>query len=130
MKNLFFEGGAGFMGALTILLIITTAWMVYHFVVALKSPQLDKKKALSKIERGKSIGLFALVTGIMGQLVGLTAMFSAIEAVVQRGEKVIPELVFGGIKVTMIVTIYGLLIFLFSLLLWFIASMIIEKKLS
>lgn len=77
---------------------------------------------------GKSIGLFSLIIGITGQMVGLSAMFSAIEEAIQKGEEVIPVLVYGGIKVTMIVTIYGMLIFLFSLALWFIASIMVEKK--
>jgi len=77
---------------------------------------------------GKSMGLFALITGIIGQMIGLYSMFSAIEDTVIKGNEVIPELVFGGIRVTMIVTIYGMLIFLFSLLLHFVASMLIEKK--
>lgn len=77
---------------------------------------------------GKSMGLFALVTGIVGQMNGLYAMFETIENTIKDGEEVIPALVFEGIKVTMIVTIYGMLIYLFSLALWFIASLIIEKK--
>lgn len=130
MKELFYQGGPGFMGALTILLIITTAWIVYHFVVASKSQQTDKEKMLRKIGWGKSIGLFALITGILGQMIGLSSMFSAIEAALQRGEEIIPALVFGGIKVTMICTIYGILIYLFSLILWFVASLLIEKKIN
>ncbi len=128
MKDLFYQGGPQFMGALTVLLIITTTWMVYHFVVAFTSKQTDKEKMLRKIEYGKSMGLFALITGILGQMIGLTAMFSAIEDATQIGKEIIPTLVFGGIKVTMICTIYGILIYLFSLILWFIASLLIEKK--
>jgi hypothetical protein len=74
------------------------------------------------------IGLFALITGLLGQMVGLYAMFDAIEQIAQKGEEIIPSLVFGGIRVTMIVTFYGILIYLFSLLLWFVASVMIEKK--
>jgi hypothetical protein len=73
-------------------------------------------------------GLFYLITGIVGQMVGLYSMFSAIEGVTANGEEIVPELVFGGIKVTMIVTIYGLIIYLFSILLWFVANMLIERK--
>lgn len=128
MKDLFFQGGPGFMGALTILLIITTAWIVYHFVVASKSQQTDKEKMLRKIGWGKSIGLFALIIGILGQMIGLSNMFSAIEAALQRGEEFIPAMVFGGIKVTMICTIYGILIYLFSFILWFVSNLLMEKK--
>jgi hypothetical protein len=128
MKDLFYQGGPGFMGALTILLIITTAWIVYHFVVASKSQHSDKENMLLKIGWGKSIGLFALIIGILGQMIGLSNMFSAIEAALQRGEEIIPAIVFAGIKATMICTIYGILIYLFSLILWFVASLLIKNK--
>jgi hypothetical protein len=76
------------------------------------------------------MGLFAMVIGILGQMNGLYAMFDAIEATIRNGEEVIPALVFGGIKVTIIVTIYGILIYLLSLVLWFAARTIIERKLE
>ncbi len=116
------------MGILSILLIITVAWFIYHFVMAYNARQVDREKLLHRLGYGKAIGLFALVTGIMGQLVGLTAMFDAIENEVQRGNEIMPVILFGGIKATMIVTIYGILIYLLALLLWFVASIIIEKK--
>jgi len=128
MKDLFFMGGPGFMAILTILLIITTAWIIYHFVIAYNSKQPNQEKLLRKIGYGKSIGLFALATGIFGQMNGLYAMFSVLEEVNAKGAKVEPVLVFGAIKVTMICTLYGIFIFLFSLGLWFVASLIIEKK--
>ena len=130
MKDLFYMGGPSFMGILTVLFVITTAWIVYHFIVAYYSKQTNTEKMLRRIEFGKSMGLFSLITGIVGQMIGLYGMFSAIEGVTKNGEEVIPELVFGGIKVTMIVTIYGLLIYLFSILLWFVANMLIERKLN
>jgi len=130
MKDLFFMGGPGFMGVLTLLLVVTTAWIIYHFIMGYNSKQTNQEKLLRKIEYGKSIGLCALVTGILGQLVGFYSMFSAIEAAIQRGEEVIPVLVYGGIKVCLIPTLYGIIIYLFSFILWFVASTIIEKKLN
>jgi hypothetical protein len=128
MKSLFYQGGPQFMSALTILLVLTTAWIIYHFVVAYSLKQANKETHLRKLGYGKTIGLFALVTGLMGQMVGLYSMFDAIEQAALNGEEIIPALVFGGIRVTMIVTFYGILIYLFSLLLWFVASVMIEKK--
>jgi hypothetical protein len=128
MKNMFIKGGPLFMGALSIILVFTTAWIIYHFIVAYNSKQADKTDSLRKLGYGKLMGIFALVTGILGQMVGFTAMFEAIEQVLAGGGEVKPELVFEGIKATMIVTIYGMLIFLFSLLLWFVATILIEKK--
>jgi len=130
MKDLFLMGGPFFMGILTILLIITTVWIIYHFIIAYNSKQANQEKFLRRIEYGKSMGLFAMITGILGQLVGLSTMFSVLEEVYIKGEEVKPELIFGAIKVTMICTLYGILIYLLSLLLWFVASTIIEKKQS
>lgn len=130
MKELFFRGGPEYMSALTILLIITTAWIIYHFAIAYNSKQTDKEKLLRKISYGKSMGLFTMIVGIFGQMVGLSFMFSAIEDTIKKGLEVKYELIFEAIRVTMIVTIYGILIYLFSLILWFVASIIIEKKLT
>ena len=124
MKDLFFMGGPEFMGLLTVLLIAATAWIIYHFIKAYNANHADLEQCLRRIGYGKSIGLFSMTVGFLGQLIGLTSMFSAIA---QIGE-VSPQLVYGGIKVTLICPIYGILIYLFTLLLWFIASMVIEKK--
>jgi hypothetical protein len=128
MKDLFLMGGPGFMAILTLFLIITTAWFAYHFIIVFKSKQANPEKLLRRFGYGKSIGLFTMIVGITGQMNGLYAMFSAIENAIKNGQEVIPALVFGGIKVTMIVTIYGMIIYLFSLALWFIASLIVDKK--
>jgi hypothetical protein len=130
MKSLFFMGGPLFMGILTLLLVITAGWIIYHLIIGYNSNQINREKLFRNIEYGKSMGLFAMVVGILGQMNGLYAMFAAIEAAIRNGEEVIPALVFGGIKVTMIVTIYGMLIYLLSLVLWFAARTIIERKLE
>ena len=124
MKNLFLTGGAFFMGILTLLLIITTAWIIYHFVKAYNSKQANREKYLRRIEYGKSMGLFTMVVGILGQIMGFSGMFSIIAEV----DVVIPKLLYEGIRTTLICPIYGILIYLFSLLLWFVASIFIEKK--
>lgn len=128
MKDLFFMGGPTFMAILTIIFLIMIAWFIYHFIVNSGSKNTDKEKLLHMFGYGKTIGLIALIIGVIGQMNGLYAMFLAIEQAVQNGKEVVPELVFGGIKVTMICTIYGLLIFLLSIILWFVAGIKIEKK--
>lgn len=124
MKDLFFKGGALFMSIQTLLFIITTAWIIYHFVKAYNSEETGQEKWLRRIEYGKSLGLFTMIVGILGSLVGLSAMFSAIAEAGDVNQK----LVYEGIKTTMICPIYGILTYLFSLLLWFITSMVIETK--
>jgi len=116
------------MAILTLFLIITTAWFIYHFTISYHAKIMNREKILRLLGYGKSLGLFSLIIGITGQMIGLSAMFSTIEEALLSGKDIVPELVYGGIRVTMIVTIYGMLIYLFSLLLWFVATMLIERK--
>jgi len=122
--KLFYMGGPLFMGILTLILICMVAWAIYHVFPVLTGKEINLSKIKSKLGHIKTIGTFGLVTGILGQLVGLYAAFSAIE---QAGE-VKQAMLAGGLKVSMICNIYGVLIFLFSLLLWFILDLIISKK--
>ncbi len=128
MKDLFIKGGPFFMGLETILFIITTAWFIYHFVVFYSAKELNLPKALQRLGYGKILGLFTLMVGITGQMIGFIAMFDAIEVGTANGQIIKPVMIYGAIKATMYVTIYGLLIYSISLLLWFVSSTIIEKK--
>jgi hypothetical protein len=129
-EKLIFMGGTTYMAILTILLIITTVWFIYHFIIAYKSEQTNPEKLLRKFGYGKSLGLFTMIVGITGQMNGLYAMFAAIEDAIKKGVEVNPALVVGAIKVTMICTFYGIFIYLFSLILWFVASILIERRLE
>ena len=62
------------------------------------------------------LGIFAAVFGIFGQCLGLFQAFMAIEA---AGD-ISPAMIAGGLKVSMITTLYGLIILLVSLLIWII----------
>ncbi|TRX63174.1 hypothetical protein [Carboxylicivirga sp. M1479] len=128
MKELFYRGGWQFMSALTILLVITTAWFIFHFIVTFHPKQTNHEKYQRRISHGKVIGLLAMIIGICGQMLGLYTMSCLIEERTETGLELTPEMIIGAIKVTMIVTIYGIIIYLFSLLLWFIASTLIKKK--
>lgn len=130
LKVLFITGGSGFMGLLTIFFIITLAWFIFHFVIAYNSKEANLEKFLRKLEYGKSLGLFTLMAGLVGQMVGFYGMFDAIADALNQGMVVEPKLVYQGIQVTMIVTFYGIFIYLFSILVWFIGSLIIEKRQS
>lgn len=124
MKNLFYMGGPFFMGILTIVLIVMFAWTIYHILPVLLNKEIHFVKKAAKLKHTKTIGTFGLVTGILGQLIGL---FSAFDAIEQAGN-INGGILAGGLKVSSIVTIYGILIFLLSLLLWFICDNILTAK--
>lgn len=121
--KMFYMGGPLFMGILTIVLISLVAWAVFHLFPVITGKEIDVSKTKSKLKHIKTIGSFAAVFGVLGQLIGLFQAFSVIEAT-----PVSQSLLFGGLKVSLVPTLYGLLIFLFSLLIWFAADNLVSKK--
>ena len=104
MFKFFMQGGLIYMSVLTVLLVAI-------FFAAWKAPRWVKE-----------IGIFALVFSILAFLFGLLQVFSALQQVAIGRESVSgifdlisPGVLFGGLKVGMIPLIYGIIIFLISL---------------
>lgn len=60
----------------------------------------------------KELGLLALALGFLGQLIGLMGAFEGIEAMGGVSQSMLA----GGLKVSSITSIYGLLIYIISLI--------------
>lgn len=112
------------MSILSILLIVMLAWMIYHLSKYLISKSSSQEIALRKMEQGRSIGLFALIFGILGQLIGLYGAFSSMAEVTS----ISPDILYAGLKVSMITTLYGIIIYLIALILWFVSRQLIDKR--
>jgi len=93
MIDLFMMGGPLFMGILTVFFLLM-------IVAAVRN------------SGEKELGLLALAVGFLGQLIGL---FGAFEGIEQMGG-VSQAMLAGGLKVSSITSIYGLLIYIVSLL--------------
>lgn len=114
------------MGAITVILIVMIAWAIYHFLPVLTNKETDLAKALSRLKYIKTIGTFGMVSGILGQLIGLYQVFSVLEAVGDISQ----SLIGGGLKVSLIPALYGIFIFLLSLLFWMVFDYHVVKKLE
>jgi hypothetical protein len=123
MKELFYMGGPLFMGILTVLLVILLAVTVYFVVLIGSGKAAGKVNFPHRLGYIKAIGLFIFITGILGQLVGLVEAFKVIEEV---GD-ISPSIMAGGLKVSMITTLYGMLIYLISILIWFVLDLWYHK---
>lgn len=119
MKDLFYMGGPLFMGILTALLIVLLAVTVYFATTIASGGASGKENFRHQLTYLKSIGLFIMITGILGQLIGLMEAFKAIE----RVGDISPPIMVGGLKISMITTLYGILIYLFSILIWFLLDL-------
>ncbi len=125
MFDLFYMGGPLFMGTLTIIFISMIAVAVVNGLPIIRGNADDVATAARKLGYVKSVGLFALIIGVLGQLIGL---FSAFEAIESMNVDVSPSLLAGGFKVSMITTLYGMLIYAISLLIWFGLSLMLKKQ--
>ena len=126
MKDWFVMGGAAFMSILTILLVIIVAVSVYFVIGIANGKALDKEGFRYQLKYVKSLGLFTMITGILGQLIGLFSAFVAIEG---AGD-VSPAMLAGGLKVSMITSLTGIVIYLISIAIWFVLDLWYQKKLT
>ena len=102
-------GGILFMSVLSISFTLIIATTILNSIRLSKGNYLPTKQALV-INDIKAIGIFAIVWGIFGQSIGLFSALQAIEAAAD----ISPAMIYGGLKVSMITTLYGSFIFLFS----------------
>ena len=106
MFELFSQGGPLFMGILTLILLS----LIVVFVISLVQ-RGDEKQLNQSVHWLKSIGTLGLVTGILGQLIGLFSAFDHLETV----ESISTDMLVGGLKVSLITTLYGMLIYIVHL---------------
>jgi biopolymer transport protein ExbB/TolQ len=123
MKDWFIMGGSLFMSILTILLVIIIAVSVYYAIVISSGKAKDNSNFSHQLKYVKSIGLFTMIVGILGQMIGLFMAFTAIEA----AEDISPAIMAGGLKVSMITTLTGMFIYLISIVIWFLLDLWHQK---
>ena len=100
MIDLFYMGGPLFMGILTLIFL---AVLIAAFL---------RKPAV------KELGLIALAFGFLGQLIGLYGAFQGIEAMGGVSQAMLA----GGLKVSSITALYGLVIYIISLIIRTVAT--------
>jgi len=101
------------MGVLSFLLLIILAASIYMLYSVLNPSLHNAVKKQQGLKLIKSLALLALVIGLLGQLIGL---FSAFRAVKMGEVESSSSLFLEGFKISMISSVYGLLIFSVSLL--------------
>ena len=124
MFNLFKMGGPLFMGILTAILCIILVIAVFYLFIIVRKDYKDLTETRKRLKYIRSLGLFGLVMGALGQMIGLYSAFSAIEMAMD----ISPAIMAGGLKVSMITTMYGMLIFLIAYLLWLLIDFLASKK--
>ena len=116
MFTLFYDGGA-FMWPLLLLAITVISLSVK------KSLELygTKEQNLARLEVGLNAIIFwggiSVIVGFLGSFIGI---YLAASYVPSSAEPISTGIVWGGIRVALITTIFGLIIFTYSSIAWFI----------
>ena len=124
MAKLFYMGGPLFMGILTILLLILLVLTVVFVLYIVSGKAAGMASFRHRLTYLKSVGLFTMITGILGQLIGLMMAFSAIE----KASDISPAIVAGGLKISMITTLYGISVYMLSIIIWFLLDLWYHSK--
>jgi hypothetical protein len=114
--NTYLAGGVEFMHPITLLLILNMAIAGY----VIYSRTSGKTINPNWIEVIKQVGGFALAVGTFGTLAGLFLAFNALE----QSEQLIPfQVIMGGLKVSLITVLYGLIVFFISMIAYIILKL-------
>lgn len=124
MFELFVMGGVLFMSVVTIGLILVLVSSVRGAILIFGASHQSVEFIKRQLSFIKSSGLFAAVCGVLGQMIGLYSAFEAIEEIGQ----VAPAMLAGGLKVSSITTIYGLIVCVISILIWLALSAFLKKS--
>ena len=114
MFQLFYEGGVLFMSILTLCLLVVLILSVYYGSKVFKADTATVPLLSHRLTYIKSIGLLSLVLGILGQLIGMFTGFGKI----QEAGRISQALLAAGLKISLITTMYGILIFILSYVIW------------
>ena len=107
MYELYVEGGA-FMMPLTLLGLVAVLLTIKKALDVFGHAEQPASAHRPMINAVLQVGIFSFFLGILSQAIGL---LNALQAIEQMGN-VAPAMVAGGLKVSMIAPIYGLLILL------------------
>lgn len=109
ISEFYVSGGTPFMHPILLALLVNLGLIIYVAYFNVKKKAIHEKW-LTVI---KHIGGFALAWGAFGTLVGLFSAFDAIEAM---GGGISMQMLAGGLKVALITTLFGFLVFNFTIL--------------
>ena len=102
---------------MAILTLVITIWKS----VDIFSKRSHNFKLLDLILLGGSV---ALALGLLSQIVGIV---QALNAIIEAAD-VSPEIVMGGAKVSFFAPIWGFIVFIFSMIFYFVLKEIIKAK--
>lgn len=107
------EGGIVFMSILTLLFLLILGLSVFTAISVFRSTRSNPEKAKNLIGHIKSVALFTLAFAVFSQILGLVDIFGYLA---NKDANLASSILARGIKITFNPTMYGLVIYLMSIL--------------
>lgn len=120
LVQLFMEGGIQFMSLVSLLGLAMIFFMVRSYIQVF----VKNSTNVRGINYILMFGSLSFIIGLLGQAVGMIAAFEAI----YQAKDISPGLIAGGIRVSMIAPVYGMLIFIISIPLWMVVREKVKKN--
>lgn len=117
-----YKWGGPYMHLITIfgiLALVVAVWKIYEIVT-------KKKSSTKLLDLIRMSGSLALAIGFMSQIIGIVQALEAIKAAAD----ISPQIVMGGAIVSFYAPIWGFIVFIFSMLLYYILKEIVQHKKS
>lgn len=109
MYDIYVEGGTMFMHPLSLIFLINLGLIIFVLIARFQKKNINK----NILEAIRQLGGLALAWGVFSTVVGLFFAFDALEGM----KETLPlNVIMGGLKVALITIIYGLIIFMISLI--------------
>jgi len=118
----FYRAGGPYMNLISLMAILTLVITIWKSV-DIFSKKAHNFKLLDLILLGGSV---ALALGLLSQIVGIV---QALNAIIEAAD-VSPEIVMGGAKVSFFAPIWGFIVFIFSMIFYFVLKEIIKAKIE
>lgn len=109
MYDIYLAGGVFFMNILSLIFLVDVGLTIFAVFTKLQKKTLNK----NILEAIRQLGGLALAWGCFSTVIGLFFAFDALEGM----KETLPlAVIMGGLKVALITILYGLLVFIFSLI--------------
>lgn len=121
--NHWFEGGPLFM---TLIYLMWLAVIIQVATFWLKKGTAERPSLVKLNESILFTGSLAFLTGILGQVLGVFQALTILETMTD----VSANLIAGGLRVSFIPPLYGFVLLIISVILWFIHRSLIDKAIA
>jgi hypothetical protein len=123
MLDIYIAGGVEYMHPVTLVLIVLLVMAGRLVFKKMRHQPLEESNFKVLLQ----LGMLGLALGTFGTIIGF---FQALHALSEMTETLPFNVIMGGLKVALITVIYGLIVFIISMVLYFVLRMVLIKQLA